>query len=135
MNKQALATVLEKFPYKALSKCSNATNYVELAKVRNEVYKNLTAIDSALNGNQGHLGLAISDPGYTNQAGGAFVKIPSNPGPYDLIIATNTGAVTRPRREAEHQERREAYRIQEACKTITKNQLDLAIPKVGTEGN
>eukprot|EP00957_Ditylum_brightwellii_P155161 11811669-Ditylum_brightwellii.AAC.1 len=129
MNKQAEVTVLEKFPYKDLSKCSDATSYVELAKVRNEVYKNLTAIDSALNGNNGHLGLAMSDPGYTNQAGGAFVEIPSNPGPYNLTIATNTGSVTRARREAEHQEKREAYHIQEACKTITKNQLDLAIPR------
>eukprot|EP00957_Ditylum_brightwellii_P159722 12156806-Ditylum_brightwellii.AAC.1 len=72
MYKQAEATVLEKFPYKALSKCSDATNYVKLAKVRNEVYKNLTSIDSALNGNHRHLGLAMSDLGYTNQAGGAF---------------------------------------------------------------
>eukprot|EP00957_Ditylum_brightwellii_P002712 208835-Ditylum_brightwellii.AAC.1 len=71
----------------------------------------------------------MSDPGYTNQAGGAFVKIPSNPGPYDLTIATNTGLVTRAQREAEHQEKQEAYRIQGACKTVTKNQLDLAIPR------
>eukprot|EP00957_Ditylum_brightwellii_P140434 10699773-Ditylum_brightwellii.AAC.1 len=90
MNKQAEATVLEKFPYKTLSKYSDGTNYVELAKVRNEVHKNLTTIDSALNGNHRHLGLAMSDPGYTNQAGGTFVKIPSNPGPYNLTIATNT---------------------------------------------
>ena len=66
MNKQAEAMVLEKFPYKALSKCSNATHYVELAKVHNEVYKTFTAINSTLNGNHGHLGLAMSDPGYTN---------------------------------------------------------------------
>eukprot|EP00957_Ditylum_brightwellii_P182687 13915328-Ditylum_brightwellii.AAC.1 len=72
MNKQAEVMVLEKFSYKTLSKCSDATNYVELAKVRNEVYKNLTAIDSALNGNHGHLGLAMANPGYSNQAGGAF---------------------------------------------------------------
>eukprot|EP00957_Ditylum_brightwellii_P031083 2354655-Ditylum_brightwellii.AAC.1 len=64
MNKQAKAKVLEKFLCKALSKCSNATNHVELAKVCNKVYKNLTAIDSALNGNHGHLRLAMADPGY-----------------------------------------------------------------------
>eukprot|EP00957_Ditylum_brightwellii_P009326 705650-Ditylum_brightwellii.AAC.1 len=87
------------------------------------------AIDSALNGNQGYLGLAMSDLGYTNQAGGAFVEIPGDPGPYDLTIATNTGSVTRAQQEAEHQEKREAYCIQEACKTVTKNQLDLAIPR------
>eukprot|EP00957_Ditylum_brightwellii_P042410 3211318-Ditylum_brightwellii.AAC.1 len=80
MNKQAEATVLEKFPYKALSKCSDATIYVEVAKVRNEVYKNLMAINSALNGNHGHLGLAMSDPGYTNQAGGTFVRAPGKTG-------------------------------------------------------
>eukprot|EP00957_Ditylum_brightwellii_P146805 11176200-Ditylum_brightwellii.AAC.1 len=92
MNKQAEATVLKKFLYKSLSKCSDATNHVELAKVRNKVYKNLTAIDSALNGKHGHLGLTMSDPGYTNQTGGAFVEIPSDPGPYNLTIAANTGA-------------------------------------------
>eukprot|EP00957_Ditylum_brightwellii_P116771 8906996-Ditylum_brightwellii.AAC.1 len=92
MNKQAKSTVLKKFLYKGLSKCSNATHYVELAKVCNKVYKNLMAIDSALNGNHRHLGLAMSNPGYTNQAGGTFVEILINPGPYDLTIAANTGA-------------------------------------------
>eukprot|EP00957_Ditylum_brightwellii_P165421 12594313-Ditylum_brightwellii.AAC.1 len=71
----------------------------------------------------------MADLGYTNQAGGAFIEIPSNPWPYNLTLAANTGAVTRARREAEHQERREAYGIQEACKTITKNQHNLAIPR------
>ena len=69
----------------------------------------------------------MSDPGYTNRAGSAFVEILSIPGPYNLTITTSTGSVTRARREAEHQEKREAYHIQEACKTVTKNQLDLAI--------
>eukprot|EP00957_Ditylum_brightwellii_P178001 13558446-Ditylum_brightwellii.AAC.1 len=71
----------------------------------------------------------MSDPGYTNQAEGAFVEFLIDPGPYDLTIATSTGSVTRAQREAEHQEKREAYCIQEVCKTVTKNQLDLAIPR------
>eukprot|EP00957_Ditylum_brightwellii_P014547 1095426-Ditylum_brightwellii.AAC.1 len=79
MNKQAEAMVLEKFPYKALSKYSDTTNYVEFAKVLNKVCKNLTDINSALNGNHGHLGLAMSDPGYTNRAGGTFIEILTNP--------------------------------------------------------
>eukprot|EP00957_Ditylum_brightwellii_P137603 10490353-Ditylum_brightwellii.AAC.1 len=48
MNKQAEAIVLGRFPYKTLSKWCDATNYMELAKVCNKVYKNLTAINSAL---------------------------------------------------------------------------------------
>eukprot|EP00957_Ditylum_brightwellii_P021475 1620170-Ditylum_brightwellii.AAC.1 len=69
MNKQAKATILKRFPYKTLSKCCSDINYVELAKVCNKVYKNLMAIDSALNGAHGHLGLAKPDPVYTNQGG------------------------------------------------------------------
>eukprot|EP00957_Ditylum_brightwellii_P132420 10097526-Ditylum_brightwellii.AAC.1 len=65
MNKQAEATVLKSFHYKILSKCSNATKYVELAKVRHEVYKNLTSVDSANNGIHGHLGLAMDDHTYS----------------------------------------------------------------------
>eukprot|EP00957_Ditylum_brightwellii_P157251 11968022-Ditylum_brightwellii.AAC.1 len=100
MNKQAKATVLKRFPYKTLSKCCDATNYVELAKVRNEVYKNLMAIDSALHGAHGHLGLAMPDPVYTNQARAAFAEIAVDPGLYDLMIATNTGSITRAQHEA-----------------------------------
>ena len=66
MNKQAEITVLKIFPYKTLSKYSDATNYVKLAKVCNEVYKNLTAVDSSLNGTHGHLCLAMADPAYSN---------------------------------------------------------------------
>eukprot|EP00957_Ditylum_brightwellii_P063761 4838192-Ditylum_brightwellii.AAC.1 len=74
MNKQAKAIVLKRFPYTTFSKCCDATNYVELAKAHNEVYKNLMAINNAINGAHGHLGLAIPDPVYTNQTGAAFVE-------------------------------------------------------------
>eukprot|EP00957_Ditylum_brightwellii_P108855 8303595-Ditylum_brightwellii.AAC.1 len=100
MSKQAEATVLERFLYKPLSKCCEATNYVELAKVRNKVNKNLMAINSTLNGAHGHLGLAMPDPIYTNQAGAAFAKKAADPGPYDLMIATNISSVTRAQHEA-----------------------------------
>eukprot|EP00957_Ditylum_brightwellii_P012219 923032-Ditylum_brightwellii.AAC.2 len=129
MNKQAEETVLKRYPYKTLSNYCDATNYVELAKVRNEVYKNLTAINSALNRAHGHLGLAMPDPAYTNQTGAAFIEIAVDLGSYDLTIATNTGSVTRVRHKAEHLERREANHIQQACKTMIKHQLERAIPK------
>eukprot|EP00957_Ditylum_brightwellii_P130859 9982440-Ditylum_brightwellii.AAC.1 len=60
------------------------------------------AIDSTLNGAHGHPGLVMPDPAHTNQAGAAFAEIAADPGLYDLIIATNTGSVTRAQREAEH---------------------------------
>eukprot|EP00957_Ditylum_brightwellii_P132282 10086739-Ditylum_brightwellii.AAC.1 len=95
MNKQAKATVLERFPYKTLSKCCDSTNYVELAKVRNKVYKNLMAIDSTLNGAHGHLGLAMPDPAYTNRAGAAFAEIAADPVPYLPHLSAPTNS-TRP---------------------------------------
>eukprot|EP00957_Ditylum_brightwellii_P108313 8263024-Ditylum_brightwellii.AAC.1 len=87
------------------------------------------AINSALNGTHGHLGLAMSDPAYTNQTGAAFVEIAADPGSYDLTIAANTDSITRAQRKAKHLERREAHHIQQACKTVSKNQLEVATPK------
>eukprot|EP00957_Ditylum_brightwellii_P109060 8319719-Ditylum_brightwellii.AAC.2 len=113
MKKQAESTVLEVFPYKNLSKCNEATNYVELAKVQNEVYKNLTAIDSMHDRMHRHLGLAMDDSAYTNRTRAPFVEIAVDLGPYDLTIGVNARAVAKLCWEAEHQEQRTVYNIQQ----------------------
>eukprot|EP00957_Ditylum_brightwellii_P198716 15146084-Ditylum_brightwellii.AAC.1 len=62
----------------------------------------------------------MSDLGYTNQAGGAFIEILTNLGPYDLTIATSTGLVTRARREAEHQEKERHIASKKHAKQLPK---------------
>ena len=52
---------LAKIPYKTLTKVSEDPNYVELSKLRREVYQNCAAVHSTQNGNNGHLGL-VMDP-------------------------------------------------------------------------
>eukprot|EP00957_Ditylum_brightwellii_P146199 11131822-Ditylum_brightwellii.AAC.1 len=58
----------------------------------------------------------------------SFVKIATNPKPYDLAIGLNSGSVTRAWCEAQHQERQDAYDIQQVYKNVTKNQLEQALP-------
>eukprot|EP00957_Ditylum_brightwellii_P147787 11254605-Ditylum_brightwellii.AAC.1 len=49
--------------------------------------------------------------------------------PYDLTIGLNMGSVTRDCHEAQYQERKDAYNIQQTCKMLTKIQLKQALPK------
>eukprot|EP00957_Ditylum_brightwellii_P091222 6944860-Ditylum_brightwellii.AAC.1 len=70
-------------------------------------------VDSALNGAHGHLGLAMPDPAFTNRTGMPFVEIATDPRPYDLTIGLNTGSVVKGWCEAQHQERQDAYNIQQ----------------------
>eukprot|EP00957_Ditylum_brightwellii_P107817 8224794-Ditylum_brightwellii.AAC.1 len=56
--------VLAKMPYKELTKLNEYPNYVELSKLRQEVYRNCLAVHSILNGNMGHLGLAMPNAQY-----------------------------------------------------------------------
>eukprot|EP00957_Ditylum_brightwellii_P071139 5407322-Ditylum_brightwellii.AAC.1 len=81
-------------PYKELTKVNEDPNYVELSKLRREVYRNCAAVHSSLNGSMGHLGLAMPNAQYQAHNGGvAYVGSPNHPGPYDGTIANNAGGV------------------------------------------
>ena len=121
---------LAKMPYKTLTKVNDDPNYVELSKLRREVYRNCAAVHSALNGNMGHLGLVMPPADYTAQNGGiAYVASPTNPGPYDGTIANNAGSVQRSRREAQHQQRLDNHLIELAVQNVIKNMLGDALPR------
>eukprot|EP00957_Ditylum_brightwellii_P193304 14718308-Ditylum_brightwellii.AAC.1 len=51
------AAVLAKMLFKTLSKVGEVSNYVELSKLRQEVYQNCAVVPSSLTGNNVHLGL------------------------------------------------------------------------------
>ena len=124
------AAALAKMPYKTLSKVNEDPNYVELSKLRREVYRNCSSVHSARNGNMGHLGLAMPPTQYAARNGGvAYVGSPNNPGPYDETIAANAGSVLRSRREAEHQQKIDNHLIEVAVKNVLKNMLGQALPK------
>eukprot|EP00957_Ditylum_brightwellii_P115720 8827436-Ditylum_brightwellii.AAC.1 len=101
MNTAAEEDVLAKFPRKNLSKCNEDTNYIELLKVWKEVHKNLSIIPSQLNGNHGHLGLAMENATYVLCTGAAFVEIVANLGAYGTTIGLSASAMNRARQEAE----------------------------------
>eukprot|EP00957_Ditylum_brightwellii_P085615 6513087-Ditylum_brightwellii.AAC.1 len=114
MNTAAEQDVLAKFPRKKLSKCNEDTNYVELSKVQKDVYKSLSVIPSQLNGNHGHLGLAMENATYVACTGAAFVEITANLGAYDTTIGPTAGTVNRARQETEHDESRRVWHVQHA---------------------
>eukprot|EP00957_Ditylum_brightwellii_P013993 1055654-Ditylum_brightwellii.AAC.1 len=82
MNASAYETVtLAKMPYKALTKVSEDQNYVELSKLRREVYRNCAAVQSSSNGNSGYLGIGMPAAKYTTRNGGvAYTATPNHPG-------------------------------------------------------
>eukprot|EP00957_Ditylum_brightwellii_P107745 8220270-Ditylum_brightwellii.AAC.1 len=74
-----------------LAKVSKDPNYIEFSKLQREVYRNCTTVHSALNGNNGHLGLAISVTNYTIRTEGAvYVASLTHQGMYDVTIAAST---------------------------------------------
>eukprot|EP00957_Ditylum_brightwellii_P156775 11932449-Ditylum_brightwellii.AAC.1 len=58
------AAVFAKMPYKEVTKVNEDLNYMELSKLRQEVYRNCVAVHSSLNGNMGHLGLVMPNAQY-----------------------------------------------------------------------
>eukprot|EP00957_Ditylum_brightwellii_P059634 4526929-Ditylum_brightwellii.AAC.1 len=115
--------------YTILTKVNNDSNYVELSKLRCEVYRNCAAVHSALNGNMGHLGLVMPLADYTAQNGGiAYVASLNNPGPYDGTIANNAGSVQRSQREAQHQQCLDNHLIKLAVQNVIKNMLGDTLP-------
>eukprot|EP00957_Ditylum_brightwellii_P033652 2550983-Ditylum_brightwellii.AAC.1 len=116
--------------YKILTKVNEDPNYVELSKLRREVYRNFAAVHSALNGNMGHLGLVMPPADYAARNGGiAYVVSPNNPGPYDSTIANNAGSVQRSQRGAQHQQRLDNHLIEQAVQNVIKNMLSEALPR------
>ena len=93
----AEGAVMAKMPHKKLFKCSDETNFIELNKVRYQVYQNLAAIPSSLNGGNGHLGDGMHDAQYVARTGTAYLAIDVDPGPYDATILGNPGRVTQSR--------------------------------------
>eukprot|EP00957_Ditylum_brightwellii_P014752 1112222-Ditylum_brightwellii.AAC.1 len=103
------ATMLAKMLFKMLTKASEDPNYIELSKLQRDVYRNCAAVHSALNDNNGHLGLAMSATNYTTRNGGAtYVASPTHQGTYDDTIAANAGC---------------------AVLQVSKNQLEEALPQ------
>eukprot|EP00957_Ditylum_brightwellii_P124859 9518034-Ditylum_brightwellii.AAC.1 len=94
---------LAKVPYKMLTKISEDPDYVQLSKLRREVYRNCAAVPSALNENNGYLGLLMPAAQYQAKNGGnPYIASPNYPGTYNNTIAANTGRVLQSRREATH---------------------------------
>eukprot|EP00957_Ditylum_brightwellii_P178558 13601336-Ditylum_brightwellii.AAC.2 len=86
------AVALAKMPHKMLTKVSKDPNYIELSKLCQEVYQNCAAVQSALNGSNGHLEIAMPVVQYTTRTGGiAYVDSPNHSGACDATIANNAG--------------------------------------------
>eukprot|EP00957_Ditylum_brightwellii_P133318 10165196-Ditylum_brightwellii.AAC.1 len=116
-------------PYKTLTKVSEDPNYIELSKLYQEVYQNCAAVQSALNGNNGHLGLAMPVAQYTARTGGVtYVDSPNHPGRYDATIAKNAGQIMLSCREVEHKQQVDNHMTKKAVKNIIKIMLDEALP-------
>eukprot|EP00957_Ditylum_brightwellii_P052394 3973541-Ditylum_brightwellii.AAC.1 len=85
---------LAKMPYKTLTKVSEDPNYVELSKLRREVYQNCAAVHSSRNSNNSHLGIAMPINKCTTRNGGVvYTATLNHPGTYDSNIAANAGCV------------------------------------------
>ena len=125
----AETAVLAKMPNQTLTVVTGGGDYLQMAQARNEIYQNLSAVPTTYGtGLDGHLGLAMSAAQYQLRAGQAFT-IPVDPGPYDLTIGANVGVNAKARREALHQEARQAYKIYLAVNSVIKNQLKQAMPR------
>ena len=125
----AESAVLAKMPNQTLTVVTGGGDYLQMAQARNEIYQNLSAVPTTYGtGLDGHLGLAMSAAQYQLRAGQAFT-IPVDPGPYDLTIPINAGVNAKARREALHQEARQAYKIYLAVNSVIKNQLKHAMPR------
>eukprot|EP00957_Ditylum_brightwellii_P083192 6325333-Ditylum_brightwellii.AAC.1 len=131
MNSSAYeAAVLEKMPFKTLTKVRKDPNYVELSKLQHEVYQNYAALHSSQNGNNGHLGLVMEATKYATRTGGvACVASPQHPRTYDPNIAANSGQVVQSWRKTEHKQLIEDHVIEKAVLQVCKNQLQEALPK------
>eukprot|EP00957_Ditylum_brightwellii_P076883 5843735-Ditylum_brightwellii.AAC.1 len=70
---------------------------MELSKVWKEAYTNLSIIPSQLNGNHGHLGLAMENATYVAHIGAAFIKIEDDPGAYDITMGPTASTMNRAR--------------------------------------
>eukprot|EP00957_Ditylum_brightwellii_P059996 4554710-Ditylum_brightwellii.AAC.1 len=112
---------------------TNASAYkaVALAKMPYKVLtKNCAAVQSALNGNNGNLGLTMPVAQCTTRTGGvAYVDSPNHPGAYDATIANNAEQVILSHREAEHKQQVDNHMIKKTVENIIKIMLDEAFSR------
>eukprot|EP00957_Ditylum_brightwellii_P119455 9114104-Ditylum_brightwellii.AAC.1 len=130
MNASAYKTAaLAKMPYKTLMKVNEDPNYVELSKLCMEMYRNCAAVHNSCDGNNGHLGLAMSVAKYNARNGGiTYTATPNHLGMYDGTIAANAGCVQQSHCEAEHKQRVDDHMIEQAVQNIIKIMLTEALP-------
>jgi hypothetical protein len=104
------------FQHKVLSKIHGKPTYESLQNVLTELKANASSVPSTLGvGNNGHLGLLLSDPRYTTLANTIPWITPVNPGPF-VPPAAGTG----PQIEAERDVWRELKQTFELCQATEK---------------
>ena len=74
-----MATVALTYPHPTLTPIEGKPSFVSLVTLKREVYANARSIYCPAGGNDGHLGLVMSDADYTARTGAAFVP-PVHPG-------------------------------------------------------
>eukprot|EP00957_Ditylum_brightwellii_P038837 2935544-Ditylum_brightwellii.AAC.1 len=123
MNSSAYeAAALAKMQFKTQTKVSKDPNYVELSKLRREVYQNCAAVHSFQNGNNSHVGLVMKATKYAARTGGgAYVASPLHPGTYNPNIAANSGRVVQSHQETKHKQLIEDHMIEKAVLQVSKN--------------
>eukprot|EP00957_Ditylum_brightwellii_P037105 2809013-Ditylum_brightwellii.AAC.1 len=121
------AAVLAKMPFKTLSKVGEDPDYVEVSKLRREVYQNCAAIPSLLNGNNGHLGLVMHVADYAmRNNGNLYVASPNHPWNYNTTIGANVGRVLQSGQEAAHSKCINDHLTKQAVLQVSKNMLEEA---------
>ena len=96
-------------PNAVLTEVREDGDYTQFAKLRNEVYKNLSAVSTIYGGpDDGHLGLGMTDAKYVICTGVHYV-VPLEPGIYDVTIRVTVSHITRSRREVEDNEAQQAF--------------------------
>eukprot|EP00957_Ditylum_brightwellii_P068916 5231202-Ditylum_brightwellii.AAC.1 len=87
-------------PFDTLTKVRKDPNYIELSKLRHEVYQKCAAVYSTQNGYNGHLGLVIDPAKYvTRTTGITYAASSKHPGTYDANIVASSGSVVQSWRE------------------------------------
>ena len=86
---------MARMPNAVLTKVRGDGDYVQFAKLRKEVYKNLSAVSTTYGApDNGHLGPVMNDVKYSVRIG-AHCAVPLNPGIYDVTIGMTVSHVKR----------------------------------------
>ena len=98
------SAVMTRMPNAVLTKVRGDGYYIQFAKLRKEVYQNLSSVSTTYGApNCGHLGLGMTDAKYLVRNVVHYV-VPLDPGIYNFTIRATVSHVTISRREAEHNE-------------------------------